>query len=94
MRVLGREALEDFKRNHADVRQQLDAWLREAEDAEWKTTHDIKVRYSSASFLKDNIVIFNIKGNSYRLATKVNFQHQIVKVERIGTHAEYSKWEW
>ena len=94
MRVLGREVLEKFKQDHADVRQQLDAWLQEAKDAHWETRHDIKARYSSVSFLKENIVIFNIKGNNYRLVTKINFQHQIIKVEKIGTHAEYSKWEW
>lgn len=94
MRVLGREVLESFKGAHADVRGQLDAWFREAEKAKWTRWRDIKDRYPSASDLPNDIVIFNIKGNKYRIAVKVNYQYQIVKIEKVGTHAEYSKWSW
>jgi mRNA interferase HigB len=54
---------------------------------------DIKARYSSASFLSDNRVVFNVKGNKYRLLVKVGFNLQTVIIQRIGTHAEYDKWE-
>ncbi len=94
MRVLGREVLESFKESHGDVRKQLDVWLGEATDAKWERWRDIKEKYSTASPLKDNIVIFNIKGNSYRLKVKVNYRYQVVKIEKIGTHAEYSKGNW
>jgi mRNA interferase HigB len=93
MRVLGRQRLEEFRAAHADARPSIDAWLAEAEAAEWQTPNDIKARYRSASFLSDNRVVFNLKGNKYRLETQINFQFQIVLVTRVGTHAEYSKWE-
>lgn len=93
MRVLGRERLERFRVAHADARAAIDAWLAEAESAAWQTPGDIRARYGSASFLSDNRVVFNLKGNKYRLETKVNFPFQIVLVTRMGTHAEYSKWE-
>jgi len=92
MKVVGRKELERFTRKHADVRGQINAWLAEVEEAEWDSTTDIKRRYASASFLSNNRVIFNLKGNSYRLDTKVSFKNQIVVVVRIGTHAEYTAW--
>jgi len=92
MRVLGRNRLEEFRDAHADARAPIDAWLAEAEAAAWRSPSDIKARYRSASFLSDNRVVFNLKGNKYRLETKVNFVHQIILITRIGTHAEYSKW--
>lgn len=91
MRILGLPILEEFKRKHADSRGQLDTWRAEVEREEWRTPQDIKRRYRNADFLSDNRVIFNIKGNSYRLVAKVRFQSGIVLVEWVGTHAEYSK---
>lgn len=91
MKLLGVLMLEDFKQAHADSRRALDSWQSEVKNSQWDGTHDIKTRYPSASFLADNIVIFNIKGNKYRLVIKVKYQHGIVKIEWIGTHAEYNK---
>ena len=92
MKVVGKEILQEFKNSHADARSQLDAWLAEAEDAAWGMPNDIKKRFSSASFLANNRVIFNIKGNAYRLDVKIAYQVQVVRIKRIGTHAEYDKW--
>jgi mRNA interferase HigB len=91
MRILGLLFLDDFKKSHADARGPLDAWRREVEEAEWQSPQDIKQRYRSADFLGDNRVIFNIKGNNYRLVVKVRYQNGMVVVEWVGTHAEYSK---
>ena len=91
MRILGLLVLDDFKKSHADARGPLDAWRREVEEAEWQSPQDIKQRYRSADFLGDNRVIFNIKGNSYRLVVKVRYQNGMVVVEWVGTHAEYGK---
>ncbi|GAX62047.1 hypothetical protein SCALIN_C28_0249 [Candidatus Scalindua japonica] len=66
--------------------------LNEAEEADWKCSQDIKQRYASASFLADNIVVFNIKGNDYRIVAKINYPSKSVLIKRIGTHSEYSKW--
>ena len=94
MKVVGREELEKFVRKHADVRGQIDTWLCEVDEAEWQTPSDIKRRYSHASFLANRRVIFNLKGNRYRLDTKISFKNQVVLVMRIGTHEEYSTWEF
>ena len=92
MRVLGKKLLEDFKERHADARSHVDAWICEVEEAEWQSPHDIKAQYATASLLAENRVVFNLKGNSYRLDAKVSYPTQVVLVVRIGTHAEYDKW--
>jgi mRNA interferase HigB len=94
MKVVGKERLQEFQTTHADVRTQLGAWLCEVENAQWLTPMDIKVRYANASFMSGNRVVFNLKGRRYRLDTKVNFKNQVVLIMRIGTHAEYSKWQF
>ena len=91
MRILGLPILEAFKKDHAASRGPLDAWQTDVERENWKTPHDIKRRYRSADFLADNRVIFDIKGNSYRLVVMVRYQNGLVVVEWVGTHAEYDK---
>lgn len=91
MRILGLLLIDEFKRAHAGARGSLDAWRHEVEEATWYTPQDIKQRHRSADFLADNRVIFNIKGNSYRLVVKVRYQNGLVVVEWVGTHAEYDK---
>ncbi len=94
MKVVGRESLEKFARKHADVRGQIDAWVCEAEEADWQTPDDIKKRYASVSFLANNRVIFNLKGNKYRLDIRISFKNQVILIMRIGTHEEYSTWKF
>lgn len=94
MKVVGRLILNTFCERYADLRTQADAWLAEADEAAWKMPSDIKRRYQSASFLANNRVIFNLKGNAYRLDTKIAYQQQVVLIKRVGTHAEYSKWKF
>lgn len=92
MKVMGLPMLYTFCQGHADCEQQMRAWIAEAKDAGWKTPNDIKARYGSASFLADNRVVFNIKGNSYRLDAKVYYKRQMVIIKRVGTHSEYNGW--
>ncbi len=93
MRIVGREVLHEFMLQHAEAKAATKAWLAEAEEVEWKAPMDIKERYPHASILSGNRVIFNLKGNKYRLEVKINYGNQIVLIKRAGTHAEYSRWE-
>lgn len=93
MRVIGVEALRAFYRRHADAEQQVKAWVAEAKEARWDKPMDIKERYPSASLLENDRVVFNLKGNKYRLLVRVSYKSQLVRVERIGTHAEYDRWK-
>ena len=92
MRLVGREKLDTFARKHADARLWIENWIADVEAADWKRDQDIKDRYRDASFLANNFVIFNVKGNRYRLEIQVAFKTGIVFVKRIGTHAEHQKW--
>jgi len=94
MRIVGREVLHEFILQHADAKTAANAWLAEAEDAEWKTPVDVKERYPHASILSGKRVIFNLKGNKYRMEVKISYQSQIVLIRRAGTHAEYSRWKF
>jgi len=91
MQLLGLIKLEEFKRKHPAARGPLDAWRLDVESAQWDGPKDVKQRHATASFLADNRIIFNVKGNSYRLVVKARYQNKIVFVEWVGTHAEYSK---
>ncbi len=91
MRVIAVKALQQFWKTHADVEQSLKAWYKEAVEADWQELNDIKKRYPSADILPGNRVVFNIKGNQYRLIVKIHYNRSIVFVRFIGTHAEYDK---
>lgn len=91
MKLLGLVKLAECKRKHARSRGPLDVWRVEVEQAQWSGPQDIKQRYPSASFLAGNRVIFNIKGNDFRLVVKVQFRNGIVLIEWVGTHAEYGR---
>ena len=91
MRVIAKSTLREFWGKHTDCEQQLKAWYQETEKANWKSFNDQKKEYPSACILKDNRVVFNIKGNSYRLIVKFNLDYQICWIRFIGTYAEYDK---
>lgn len=95
MIVVGKPKLTAFKARHAMVAGALDVWLEEAEEAEWKTPQDVKDRYASASFMPGtggSEVVFNIKGNRYRLLVRIAFRTKIVTILKVGTHEEYDAW--
>ncbi|RKS93982.1 mRNA interferase HigB [Flavobacterium limicola] len=91
MRVIAKKILRDFWLVHTDCEQQLKSWFQETSKAEWENPNMIKQQYPSASILNNNRFVFNIKGNNYRLIVKINFDHQMVWIRFIGTHAEYDK---
>lgn len=91
MRLVGREKLDVFSGAHADARSWIENWIFDTEQASWRTPQDIKGAYASASFLAGNVVIFNVKGNHYRLEVSVGYNTGTVVVRWVGTHAEYTK---
>ena len=88
VRVISRARLREFWERHPQAEDPLKAWFQEAEAADWPTTTDIHKRYPSADFLRDNHVVFNIGGNTNRLAVLVKYEYHLVYVRFVGTHAE------
>lgn len=91
MRVFSLSTLRVFWEAHADAAQALRAWFAEAERADWTGPQDIKARYRSADFLPGDRVVFNIKGNNYRLVVAIKYPFKAVYVRFVGTHAEYDE---
>jgi mRNA interferase HigB len=93
MRIISVKRLKNFwlNRKHKDSEQSLKAWYHEARKSRWKSHNDIKDKYRSASILKDDRAVFNIKGNKYRLVVMVSYKYQVVFIRFIGTHEEYNK---
>ena len=91
MRVIAKSTLRDFWIDHKDCEQQLKSWYDEAEKSNWTSPNEIKSEFPSASILQNNRVVFNIKGNSYRLIVKINYKVGIMWIRFIGTHGEYDK---
>lgn len=96
MRVIARGTLTDFVANKIPANARLsakghfDAWFAEAEKATWQTPAEVKQQYRSASVVGQRVV-FNIKGNHFRLIVKINYAKQILFVVWIGNHQEYDQ---
>ncbi len=83
--------MRDFWIIHSETEQQLKFWHDEASNSNWKNPNEIKRDFPSASILGDNRVIFNIKGNDYRLIVKINYRYQTIWVRFIGSHSDYNR---
>lgn len=97
MIVIGRELVEQYFAVHAGhkgmkaARSQFDTWLAIATQAQWRTPADIKRSHPKASILKSGRVVFNIKGNDYRLVVVVKYQAGVLAIRFFGSHEDYDK---
>ncbi len=90
-RIFAKSTLREFWVKHPDSEQYLKTWHDTALGSVWKTPNDVKQTYATASVLSGNRIVFNIKGNAYRLVTKFNFEKQWIFIRFIGTHKEYDR---
>lgn len=90
MKIIAVSTLKAFWKSYPDAEQPLRAWVDEAKKANWKTPTEIKEQYRNASILKNNRVIFNIKGNDYRLIVSIFYPTGWLYVKFIGTHKQYN----
>jgi mRNA interferase HigB len=97
MIVVGTDVVENYLADHAGhrgiraARSQYEAWLDIVSRANWRNPEDVKAAYPKASILKASRVVFNIKGNDYRLVARVQYQAGAMVIRFFGTHAEYDK---
>jgi len=89
VRVIAKKRLREFWKQHPAAREPLLAWFREVEREDWDTPTAVKAKYRNASILGGDRVVFNVKGNTYRLVVKIKYAYRIVYVRFVGTHAEY-----
>ena len=90
MRIIAKGTLREFWTRYPDAEEPLLAWYREIEKEDWSKPSQVKDKYRSASFVGDRVV-FNIKGNDYRLVVKINYPYRVVYVRFVGTHEEYDE---
>jgi mRNA interferase HigB len=97
MRIIARRTLREFvqarraHKDHAALKAALDAWFDEVRKVRWSSAADIKRSYATASIISADRVVFNVKGNDYRLVVAVDFEKSIVWIKWIGTHRDYDK---
>ena len=97
MRIIARRTLREFVaartgyKDHTALKGALDAWFDEVKKARWSSAADVKCSYATASIVSADRVVFNIKGNDYRLVVAVDFEKSIVWIKWIGTHRDYDK---
>ena len=90
-RIFAKSTLREYWEKHPETEQYLKTWFDTAMCSNWRTPADVKQTYATASILKDGRIVFNIRGNSYRLVTKFHFEKQWIFIRFIGTHKEYDK---
>ena len=91
MRIIALKALRDFWERHPQAEVPLRAWHAIASRADWRSPADVKAAYRSASFLRGNRVVFNIKGNEFRLVVAVHYNRGLIFVRFVGTHQQYDR---
>ena len=97
MRIIARRTLREFveglsgRKDQRAVKTSLDAWFDEVSKAVWTSSVDVKRLYATASIVSAERIVFNIKGNDYRLVVSVDFEKSIVWIKWIGTHKAYDK---
>jgi mRNA interferase HigB len=97
MRIIARRTLLEFiasrigQKDNLALNAALNAWFHEVHKARWRSTSDIKRLYATASVVSADRIVFNIKGNSYRLVVSVDFDKSIVWIKWIGTHRDYDR---
>ena len=90
-RIIAKRTLKEFWEKYPDAEQYLKTWFDIAKTNSWKSPNDVKQNFGNTSILKNSRVVFNIKGNSYRLVVKFNYEREWAFIRFIGTHSEYDK---
>lgn len=90
-RIFSKGTLREYWEIHPDSEQYLKTWYDTVMNSDWKTPNEVKLTYASASILRDGRIVFNIKGNSYRLVARFNYEKQWIFIRFIGTHSEYDR---
>lgn len=93
MRVIAFKTIRDFfeKQEYSDSENSLRAWYHDVKAAEWKNSNELKKQYKNASIVGNGRVVFNIKGNDYRIVIAIDYEFQVIFIRFDGTHKQYDK---
>lgn len=93
MRIIAFRTLREFfeRPEYADSETSLRSWYHDVKIAEWKSSNELKQQYKNASIAGEGRVVFNIKGNDYRLVVAIDYEFQVIFIRFVGTHKQYDK---
>ncbi|MFK7971010.1 MAG: type II toxin-antitoxin system HigB family toxin [Bacteroidia bacterium] len=90
-RIIAKRTLRTFWEKNPQSEQALKTWYHIVKNADWTNSNEVKKVFLSASIVGDNRIVFNIKGNHFRLVVKFNFERKWVFIRFVGTHKDYDK---
>jgi len=91
MRIIALRALREFWHEHPDAQVPLRAWYALASRARWRSPAEVKAAYGNASIVANNRIVFNVKGNDYRLVVAVHYNRGLMFIRFVGTHRDYDR---
>lgn len=91
IRIIAIKTLRDFWDRYPSAKKPLQAWYADAKNSHWKSPNEVKRFYRNASIVANNRVVFNIKGNNYRLVVAIHYDFEIIYIRFVGTHQEYDR---
>lgn len=91
MRVIAKRTSREFWEKYADAETPLKVWYKNASEAEWKNNNELKRQFKNASLIGNDRVVFNVKGNTYRLVVAIDYEKKIVWIKFIGYHKDYDR---
>ncbi len=89
MRIIAKRTLKKFWEKHPDSENALKIWYQTVSRSVWRNVAEMKKQYGTADLVGNERVVFDIKGNKYRLIAKVDFEYQLVFIRFVGSHSEY-----
>lgn len=91
MRIIAKSTLEKYSEEYAEAKDALRLWHDDTKRATWGSPNDVKSYSASASVVGENRIVFNIKGNKFRLIVKIEYERKQIYICWFGSHAEYDK---
>ncbi|GAA0545181.1 type II toxin-antitoxin system HigB family toxin [Chitinophaga japonensis] len=91
MVIIARKVINEFANMHPDSIDPLWNWYRITFQADWRNFAEVKASFNHVDYVGNNLYIFNIRGNDYRLIARIIFKVRTVYIRFIGTHAQYDK---
>ncbi|MEX2536547.1 MAG: type II toxin-antitoxin system HigB family toxin [Trueperaceae bacterium] len=90
--VIAKSALRNFWQRHSESQVALDTWYKAVRNADFANFAELRQVFSSADLIQPDFVVFNVKGNHYRLVTRMSFAYRTIWIKHVFTHAEYDHW--
>lgn len=93
MRIIAFRTLREFfeREEYSDSEAAIRAWYHDSKLAEWSNRNELKQQFKNASIVGNGRVVFNVKGNDYRLVVAIDYAFQAMYIRFIGTHKQYDK---